>query len=108
MGLTMTSARHGEVAPLELDLYDGMPGVALFLAYLGALSGVERYTALAHAACATMRRTVQNNRADLTWIGGFVGWGGILYTLTHLGVLWQQPQLLEEAQEIVELLAGLD
>ena len=25
---------------------------------------------------ATMRRTVQENRAELTWMGGFVGWGG--------------------------------
>ena len=41
----MSSARHGEVLPLDLDLCDGMPGVALFLAYLGAHSGVERYTA---------------------------------------------------------------
>ena len=107
LGFTMSSARHGEVAALGLDLYDGMPGVVLFLAYLGALSGVERYTALAHAACATMRRTVWDNRADLTWIGGFAGWGGVLYTLTHLAALWQQPQLLEEAQEIVELLPAL-
>jgi lantibiotic modifying enzyme len=80
LGFTMTSERHGEVMPLELDLYDGMPGVALFLAYLGALSGQERYMALAHAACATMLRTVRENRADLTWIGGFIGWGG---TYTH-------------------------
>jgi type 2 lantibiotic biosynthesis protein LanM len=107
LGLAMTNARHGEVAPLDLDLYDGMPGVTLFLAYLGALSGVERYTALAHAVCATMRRTVQNNRDYLTWIGGFVGWGGILYTLTHLAALWRQPQFLDEAQEIVELLPAL-
>jgi len=106
LGLTMTSERHGDVAPLELDLYDGMPGVVLFLAYLGALSGAERYTALAHAACATMRRTVRENR-DLTWIGGFVGWGGVLYTLTHLATLWRQPQLLDEAQEIVDLLPAL-
>jgi lantibiotic modifying enzyme len=107
LGLAMTSERHGEVAPLDLDLYDGMPGVALFLAYLGALSGVERYTDLAHAACTTMLRTVQNNRDYLTWIGGFVGWGGILYTLTHLAALWRQPQLLDEAQQIVELLPAL-
>ena len=107
LGLAMTSARHGEVTPLGLDLYDGMPGVVLFLAYLGALSGVERYTALAHAACATMRRTVQDNRAELTWVGGFIGWGGVLYTLTHLAALWRQPQILDEAQEIVELLPAL-
>lgn len=106
LGFTMASDRYGEVAPLELDLYDGLPGVVLFLAYLGALSGVERYTALAHAACASMRRTVRDNR-DLTWIGGFVGWGGIVYTLTHLGALWQQPQLVEEAHEIVDLLPAL-
>src|SRR5262249_55591517 len=90
LGFTMTSARHGGVTPLGLDLYDGMPGVALFLAYLGALSGAERYTALAHAACATMLRTVRDNRDDLMWIGGFVGWGGVIYTLTHLGTLWRQ------------------
>jgi type 2 lantibiotic biosynthesis protein LanM len=107
LGFTMTSERHGEVTPLGLDLYDGMPGVALFLGYLGALSGAERYTALAHATCATMRRTVRDNRAELTWIGGFVGWGGVLYTLTHLGALWRQPQLLDEAQEIVDLLPAL-
>jgi type 2 lantibiotic biosynthesis protein LanM len=107
LGFTMSSARHGEVAALGLDLYDGMPGVVLFLAYLGALSGVERYTALAQAASATMRRTVWDNHVDLTWIGGFAGWGGVLYTLTHLAALWQQPQLLEEAQQIVDLLPVL-
>ena len=32
--------------PLGLDLYDGQPGVLLFLAYLGALTGVSRYTSL--------------------------------------------------------------
>jgi lantibiotic modifying enzyme len=71
------------------------------------LQGGKRYTALAHAACATMQRTVQHNRPYLTWVGGFAGWGGILYTLTHLGVLWRHPPLLDDAQAIVDLLPAL-
>jgi type 2 lantibiotic biosynthesis protein LanM len=108
-GLLLAESLHPDLLrdALDRDLYDGMPGVALFLAYLGALSGTERYTALAHAACATMRRTVQANRAELTWVGGFIGWGVVLYTLTHLAALWRQPQLLDEAQEIVDVLPAL-
>ena len=39
-----------EVLPLATDLYGGLPGVALFLAYLGAMTGESRYTDLAQAA----------------------------------------------------------
>src|SRR2546422_3576199 len=44
---------------LTVDLYDGLPGVTLFLAYLGATSGEDRYTELARVACNTMLRRVK-------------------------------------------------
>src|SRR2546422_2159220 len=44
---------------LTVDLYDGLPGVTLFLAYLGATSGEDCYTELARAACNTMLRRVK-------------------------------------------------
>ena len=39
--------------PLGMDLYDGVPVVTLIPAYLGAMTGAERYTTLARAALKT-------------------------------------------------------
>src|SRR5262249_6397184 len=87
IGLTLTPQRHWRLMPLGVDLYGGLPGVALFLAYLGAITQEERYTRLARAALATLRRQMERGQPSLPSIGGFDGWGGILYTLTHLSAL---------------------
>jgi type 2 lantibiotic biosynthesis protein LanM len=107
IGLSFVQQNRWSLAPLDLDLYDGLPGVALFLAYLGALTKEERYTSLARAVLATLRRQVQQQQSTITSIGGFEGWGGIIYTLTHLGVLWGQPALLAEAESLCERLPEL-
>lgn len=107
IGLTLTNDCHWSLDPLGIDLYDGLPGVALFLAYLGAITGEERYTALAQAALMTLRRQVERNQSFITSIGGFDGWGGVIYTLTHLGTLWDEQALLGEAEAIVEYLPTL-
>jgi type 2 lantibiotic biosynthesis protein LanM len=54
----------------------------------------------------TVSRQVETLRPGLLDIGGFEGWGGVLYTLTHLGVLWDDAGLLSQAEDIVEVLAG--
>jgi type 2 lantibiotic biosynthesis protein LanM len=79
----------------------------LFLAYLGASTGEERYTALAQEAMAPLRRQVERSQAFFTALGGFNGWGGVIYTFTHLATLWQQPALLAEAEALVERLPPL-
>jgi type 2 lantibiotic biosynthesis protein LanM len=107
IGLTHTHERHWSITPLGMDLYEGLPGVALFLAYLGAMTREERYTALAHDTLTTLRRQVERGRSFITSIGGFTGWGGLIYTLTHLGTLWNEPALLAEAEAIVEHLPAL-
>jgi type 2 lantibiotic biosynthesis protein LanM len=109
IGLTLVNERHWSVSPLGLDLYDGLTGVMLFLAYLGNIAREERYTALARAALTTVRRQIEQSRLNITQIGigGFSGWGGVIYALTHLGKLWQQPELIAEAEGIVELLPAL-
>lgn len=103
LGLTLTPHRNLVIAPLQSDLYDGLPGIALFLAYLSAITSEERYRFLAQAALATLRRQLAENREQIT-IGGYTGWGGVIYLLTHLAVLWQEPELFTEAETIVELL----
>jgi type 2 lantibiotic biosynthesis protein LanM len=78
-----------------------LPGIALFLGYLGKLSGDERYTKAAQQVLGTIlpqvSRQEQNEQTKLTTTGAFTGWGGLIYTLTHLGVLWRDAKLLETA-----------
>ncbi len=107
IGLTVTNDRHWSLAPLGPDLYDGLPGVALFLAYLGTITGEERYTVLARTTLETLRGQVDHGRAFITGIGAFNGWGGVIYALAHLGVLWNEPALRTEAQELTERLPKL-
>jgi len=101
IGVTLVGGKHWTLQPLNWSLYDGIPGVALFLAYLGAVTEEKRYTNLAKAALRTLQHQVRQNESLIKSIGGFSGWGGIIYTLSHLGVLWQQPELLEEAAGLV-------
>jgi len=104
IGLNLVRQKQWILVPLGLDLYDGVPGIVLFLAYLGVVSGQERYTNLARAAFETVRRKSDpgKRKQGFRQIGGFVGWGGILYVLTHLSALWREPELLAQAQELVE------
>ncbi len=107
IGLTLDDRDQWRLTPLETDLYDGLPGVILFLAYLDAVTGEGKYSELARQALVTFRRQIEQTRSSLKAIGGFTGWGGIIYTLTHLGTLWNEATLLREAEAVVELLPPL-
>jgi type 2 lantibiotic biosynthesis protein LanM len=106
-GLDSVRERSLTLRALDHNLYEGLPGVALFLAHLGALTRRECYTELAHAALATLRRQLERGRSSIKRVGAFDGWGGVIYALTHLSVLWSEPRLLEEAHEVVALLPAL-
>ena len=75
IGLTLANQHDWVLAPLGLDLYDGLPGVALFLAYLGKITGESRYTTLAKAAISTVRREIERRPSSIPSIGGFDGAG---------------------------------
>jgi type 2 lantibiotic biosynthesis protein LanM len=107
IGLTHINGRYWSITPLGMDLYDGLPGVTLFLAYLGTITREEHYAALAQDALTTLQRQVECCQSFITSIGGFRGWGGLIYTLAHLGTLWNEPALLAEAEAIVEHLPAL-
>ncbi|MEQ9672108.1 type 2 lanthipeptide synthetase LanM family protein [Coleofasciculus sp. G2-EDA-02] len=102
LGLTLIKARHWTLLPLGMDLYDGIPGIALFLAYLGAIAKEKRYTQLARVALRSIQHQIEESSSLIPSIGGFSGWGGIIYTFTHLSVLWQQPELLAEAEGLLD------
>ncbi len=101
IGLVPADERSWSLSPLGSDLYDGLPGVIFFLAYLGSVTGDRRYTALAESALTTLRRQIEKTR-DSGAIGGFHGWGGIIYSLTHLGAVWGDPSLFSEAESLLD------
>ena len=103
LGLGLVRERHWSVTPLGIDLYDGLPGVALFLANLASLTDDERYSRLARGALSALRMQIPQMKS-YPFVGAFSGWGGVLYTLTHLAVLWREPALLDEAEQIIDSL----
>jgi type 2 lantibiotic biosynthesis protein LanM len=111
LGLTVHPERslekHWTIAPIGADLYDGLPGIALFLAHLGHITGEGRYTDLARAALASTRNQIAQGNGSFASIGAFSGLGGILYAYTHLAELLDQPSLLDEADSLLEKIPPL-
>lgn len=102
VGLSLSQEERWAVGPLGPNLYDGLPGVALFLAQLGAATGRDDFTDLAEGALATMRSTREIDKELITGIGAYAGWGGTIYTLVHLASLWKSDVVLHEAQAVAE------
>ena len=107
VGLNLINDKHWVVAPVGMDVYSGLPGIILFLAYLGHLTQQERYTNLAKAALTTLQHQITTQQTIVTSIGAFEGWGGIIYTLTQLGMLWGDRKLIAQAESLVQLLLPL-
>ena len=104
-GLVGVNDRSWLIMPLTSDLYNGLPGVALFLAYLGRISGDEHYTRLARIALHTAAEQFQETRRASTTgpgrVGAFSGDSGLIYCLTHAANLWSEPALLDQAEQLI-------
>ncbi len=108
IGLTYINEREWRLLPAGADLYAGTPGIALFLAYLGALTGEVKYTGMAKMALQLIRKHAGELREfAMSAVGAFDGWGSLLYLYAHLGMLWNDPTILHEAEEIVRFLPDM-
>ncbi|MFI6146445.1 type 2 lanthipeptide synthetase LanM family protein [Streptomyces sp. NPDC051109] len=92
LGLEQVSGEHWAVLPMGGGLAQGYCGVALFLAQLGALTGAERYTALARRAVRPLPALLATLAADpglgaAVGPGALHGIGGIVYTAARLAPL---------------------
>lgn len=106
IGLAWVKEREWSITPAGIDLYSGLPGIILFLSYLGATMGETRYTLYARAALKTLRGAVgqMNMLGENLNIGAFNGLGSCIYLFSHLATLWNDLSLLQEAGQLVELL----
>jgi type 2 lantibiotic biosynthesis protein LanM len=107
IGLSAPGERDWSCQELGLNLYDGLPGVVLFLAQLAAINHEQRHRELAREGLTTLRRMIGLGLGRMKTIGAFDGWGGVIYALSRMGLLWEQPDLLEEADQIVAHLPAL-
>lgn len=90
--------------PLGMDLYSGLPGVIFALAHLGEHLERQDFRQLAEGAFRTLRRRLKLHGKYLRILGGFMGWGGLLYLWIHLATLWKRSDLLEEAVQMLDAL----
>jgi type 2 lantibiotic biosynthesis protein LanM len=107
LGLSLLNERQWGLVPLGPDLYDGIYGILLFLSYLGSLTHEASYMTIARQAYHTLQEMTERQPQTQRLVGAFQGWGAKIYTLAHLGQLWAEPSLWDEAEQTVTLLAAL-
>ena len=101
VSLKLRLKKNWSVTPCGPDLYEGLAGIVLFLAYLGAITKEQRYHDLACAGALRLKAQVESLRGSTHPIGAFVGWGGLIYTFSHLAELWQSAEFFERARTLL-------
>ena len=105
LGISYTDkGDYWTIVPVGLSLYNGLLGIAMFLAYLGKITNNSTHTQLARKTIETILYQAENEEGLISAIGVFEGWGGIIYVLSHLGTLWNDDHLIEKATSIANSL----
>ncbi|WP_016699813.1 type 2 lanthipeptide synthetase LanM family protein [Actinoalloteichus spitiensis] len=97
LGLQPVDDRYWAVLPMGAGLGDGYCGVAVFLAQLGALTGIPRYAELARRAVRPLPALLAAFHAEpalaaTAGVGAFQGISGISYALARLSTLLGDPE----------------
>ena len=111
MGLDyiMNSGRF-QYQPVNVSLYEGVCGIALFLVALGQITGKREFTDVAVQGLLPFRRFVRSLEASgeqrhrgAIGIGGVIGLGSVIYSLAKIQTMAPEVDLVREAS----CLAGL-
>lgn len=85
------------VAPIGLDLFNGLPGIALFLGCLAVVTDRAEFARAASETAAAFTLPFDpENAADAGSappVGAFAGAAGAVYALFHLGTVLRRPDL---------------
>ncbi|WP_019503703.1 type 2 lanthipeptide synthetase LanM family protein [Pleurocapsa sp. PCC 7319] len=100
-------AEQLQLQPLTDSLYDGVCGVALFLAALSKITGNSDFRDLALGAVQQVRKNLQDEKhrsyskiIKRIGIGGATGAGSIVYALVRISQFLNEPDLLDSARII--------
>ncbi|MCC5660823.1 type 2 lantipeptide synthetase LanM family protein [Nostoc sp. XA010] len=107
----LPNAGRMQLQPLGDGLYDGVCGVALFLAALAKITGDAGFQDLTLSALQDLRKSLQNIDANSQrkftkqiGIGGATGLGSIVYSLVRVSQFLDQPELLDIASLAASLI----
>ncbi|MEM6797512.1 MAG: type 2 lanthipeptide synthetase LanM [Acidobacteriota bacterium] len=92
---------HWTLRYADPSLYEGVCGIALFLAYHGAVRRDARSTRLARGAVTALLKGLDRAQEQTPQIGVFAGQGGWIYTFVHLARVWRDADLLDRAEGLV-------
>ncbi|MEM1182913.1 MAG: type 2 lanthipeptide synthetase LanM family protein [Acidobacteriota bacterium] len=92
---------HWSLRYADAGVYEGLCGIAYFLAHHGAVRNDERSTQLARRAIDNLLFSLDSSREQTASVGAFAGQGGWIFTLCHLATLWEDPSLLDHAEAMV-------
>ncbi|WP_335934736.1 type 2 lanthipeptide synthetase LanM family protein [Streptomyces sp. PTD5-9] len=111
IGLELLDGRQWAVQQAGAGLAEGYPGPALFLAQLGRLTGIDRYTSVARHAAGALPGLLHGLAqhavlARQVGPGGFFGLGGICYALARLATLLDDARLRDCVPVALDALAS--
>jgi len=87
-----------QLGPADVGLYNGSPGIAYFLGYLGAVTGAGRFVDAADAAVASVEDMLTTPLGAPNG-SAFLGRGAVIHLFTHLAMIRSDPRLLDRAVE---------
>lgn len=100
-----------QLQPMGLGLYDGIGGIALFLAALERVTGDRRFHELILGALLQVRRFLGHpdrtgvvRVARLIGLGGLTGLGSLIYVLVRVAELIGEQSLVEDAARAANLI----
>ncbi|MFE7822049.1 type 2 lanthipeptide synthetase LanM family protein [Priestia megaterium] len=93
-----------KINPVGMNLYDGLGGIALFFGYLYKLTKREDFKETAKEALVPVLSSMK--KPSYPNIGAFAGLTSDIYVLSHMSVLLEEPELLENAYTLLDLLEG--
>lgn len=107
--LYQSEADRYRLEPAGYELYEGVTGIALFLATLDAVTAERRYHELILSALRPLGQVLRTPSAarrfaDNIGIGGASGLGSVVYALTHLAELLGEEELFDDARRAAALI----
>ena len=97
IGVGLGGRDQWSLAPVGADLYDGTSGIALFLGYLGHVTGEPRFSATARRIATSLVASARRRDEGTPARSGLLGEAAELYALACLSRLWGEPALLVDA-----------
>nr|XP_061796854.1 lacticin 481/lactococcin biosynthesis protein LcnDR2-like [Nerophis lumbriciformis] len=95
------------LGPTGLALFDGLPGIALFLAHLESHGGRPEDRHLKQEVMKSILGLIDRHGDAFKILGGYTGWGGLLYLFSRLEKLEGEDRWRRRSAQATQRIAAL-